>query len=37
MAAAHPGTAKAFIDFLASPAAVPIIRKSGLEAIAVAR
>ena len=36
-AAGHPEAAKRFIDFLASPAAIPAIRKSALEAIASER
>jgi molybdate transport system substrate-binding protein len=35
-AAAHPGDAKRFIDFLASPAAADVIRKTALEPIATA-
>jgi molybdate transport system substrate-binding protein len=33
VAAAHPGAAQALVEFLASSAAVPIIRKTGLEAL----
>jgi molybdate transport system substrate-binding protein len=33
VAAKKPDVAKAFIDFLASPAAVPVIRKSALESV----
>ena len=36
-ASTHPAVAKSFIDFLASPAAVGIIRKTSLEAVAVER
>lgn len=37
MAATHSAAAKSFIDFLASPAAVPAINKTALEAITAAR
>jgi molybdate transport system substrate-binding protein len=36
VAAKKPGVAKAFIQFLASPAAVPVIRNSALESVTVA-
>jgi molybdate transport system substrate-binding protein len=37
VSAAHPDTAHSFVKFLASPAAVPVIQKTGLEAVAVIR
>jgi molybdate transport system substrate-binding protein len=37
ISAMHPDTAQKFLDFLASPLAVPVIQKTGLEAIANAR
>jgi len=36
-AAAHPATAKRYVDFLASSAAVSVIRKTGLDAAAAAQ
>jgi ABC-type thiamine transport system substrate-binding protein len=36
-ASRNPRVAEAFIDFLASPAAISVIRKTSLEAVAVER
>jgi molybdate transport system substrate-binding protein len=37
VSATHPDTARTFLEFLASPAAVPVIQKTGLDPIAVVR
>ena len=37
VASKYPATAGSFVDFLASPAAVPVIQKSALEAVAAKR
>jgi molybdate transport system substrate-binding protein len=37
VASRHPATARTFVDFLASPAAVPVIQKSALDAVTAAR
>jgi molybdate transport system substrate-binding protein len=37
VASKHPATAKSFVDFLASPAAVPAIQKSALDAVTAKR
>jgi ABC-type molybdate transport system substrate-binding protein len=37
VASKYPATARSFVDFLASPAAVPVIQKSALEAVAAKR
>jgi molybdate transport system substrate-binding protein len=37
VASKHPATAKSFVEFLASPAAVPAIQKSALDAVTAKR